>query len=357
MTLFPVFGKAPAGARLDRIRRSPHYTDGTFHNLVPTEITLKDVSFFKMIKEFNRRPANTVPPKPLPSVHTDLHALPNDKAIIVWFGHSSYLLKLNGFHLLVDPVFSGNASPFSFFAKAFPGTNVFGIHDMPEIIEAVLLTHDHFDHLDYKTILRLKPRVRHFYTSLGVGAHLEYWGIPADRITELDWGEGVEIDPTCGPPVAGQPAAGIQLTAVPARHFSGRNFQRCRTNWSAFVLKGPGYNLFLGGDSGYEDHFRAIGDRFGPFDLAILESGQYGKNWPYIHMLPEQTVKAAEDLRATTLMPVHWGKFSLSFHPWDEPIHRVTAAAKAAGLSITTPRIGEPVFINQHYPGDPWYDL
>jgi L-ascorbate metabolism protein UlaG (beta-lactamase superfamily) len=358
MTVFPVFGKAPDGARLDRIRRSPYYNDGSFHNLVPTEVTLKGVSFLKVMKEFSNRPANTAPPKPLPSVHTDLHALPEDKTTLVWFGHSSYLLKLGKFHLLVDPVFSGNAAPFSFFAKAFPGTNGFGIHDMPDSIDAVLLTHDHYDHLDYKTILRLKPRVRHFYTSLGVGAHLEYWGIPADCITELDWWEGIDIDTSCGPVAAGQPPDPIiSLTAVPARHFSGRNFKRCRTIWSAFVLKAPGYSLFLGGDSGYEDHFRTIGDRHGPFDLAILECGQYGKNWPYIHMLPEQTVKAAEDLRATTLMPVHWGKFTLSLHPWDEPIHRVTAAARAAGLSITTPRIGEPVFVNQDYPGDAWYDF
>jgi L-ascorbate metabolism protein UlaG (beta-lactamase superfamily) len=243
----------------------------------------------------------------------------------------------------VDPVFSGNASPSSFFAKAFAGANTYGVDDMPATIEAVLLTHDHYDHLDYKTILRLKDRTNHFYTSLGVGAHLEFWGVEPGRITELDWWERCNI-------------GDMSLTATPARHFSGRSLKRGGAIWSSFVLKGPGYNLFLGGDSGYEEHFKTIGERFGPFDLAILECGQYGQNWPYIHMMPEQTVTAAQDLRAKTLLPVHWAKFTLSLHPWDEPIRRVTAAAAKAGLPLTTPRIGEPVIVNGHYPADAWWE-
>ena len=345
MSLFPVFGKTPTGPRLQRIRHSSHYNNGSFQNLVPTDVTAKNASILKMLREYRNRPADTKPPKPLPSVHTDLSTLPNDQASIVWFGHSSYLLKIAGTHILVDPVFSGNASPVSFFAKAFPGSNVYGVDQMPATLEAVLLTHDHYDHLDYKTILQLKDRTNHFYTSLGVGAHLEFWGVDPSRITELDWWESCRME------------SGFTLTATPARHFSGRSLKRGAATWSSFVLEAPGYKLFLGGDSGYEQHFKAIGDRFGPFDLAILECGQYGKNWPFIHMLPEQTVQAARDLRAATLFPVHWGKFTLALHPWDEPIRRVTAAAASVRLPITTPRIGEPILINQKYPNEPWYDF
>lgn len=371
-------GKAPAGARLQRIRRSPNYDGKSFHNLVPTEVTRKGVSFFKMLRDFSNRPKDTVPPRPVPCVQTNLKTLPDGQASMVWFGHSSYLLKIGKTHILVDPVFSGNASPFTFFAKAFPGSNGYGVDEMPDILEAVLLTHDHYDHLDYKTILRLKDRTNHFYTSLGVGAHLEYWGIPPEKITELDWWESVTFDET-GRPNSGGPrnnahepsgtgapptsatepdkTGPMTLTATPGRHFSGRTFKRGGAIWSAFVLQAPGYKLFLGGDSGYEQHFKAIGERFGPFDLAILECGQYHANWPSIHMQPEETVQAARDLKATTLMPVHWGKFTLSLHPWDEPVRRVTAAAETAGLPITTPRIGEIVNINRHYPNDRWYDF
>jgi L-ascorbate metabolism protein UlaG (beta-lactamase superfamily) len=345
MSIFPVFGKAPSGPRLQRIKNSPNYSNGSFQNLVPTAVMRKDTSFIKMLKEYRNRPADTTPPRPIPHVNTDLRSLPDNQATIVWFGHSSYLLKIGKTHILVDPVFSGNASPVSFFAKAFPGSNTYGVDDMPATIEAVLITHDHYDHLDYKTILQLKNRTSHFYTSLGVGAHLESWGIEPDRITELDWWEGCSIGYSNE----------MNITATPARHFSGRALKRGGTIWSSFVLKAAGYSLFLGGDSGYEQHFKAIGERFGPFDLAILECGQYGQNWPNIHMMPEETVMAAQDLRAATLLAVHWAKFTLSVHPWDEPIRRLTAAAAKVGLPLTTPRIGEPVIVNGHYPQNAWW--
>lgn len=367
MSIFPVFGSAPSGARLQRVKRSPNFSNGSFQNLVPTSVMRKDASFLKLMKDFRNRPADITPPAPIPHIDTDLRSLPENQPTLVWFGHSSYLLKFGKTHILVDPVFSGSASPLSFFAKAFPGSNTYGVDDMPATLEAVLITHDHYDHLDYKTILRLKDRTNHFYTSLGVGAHLESWGIEPGRITELDWFESCAIDaagrPSTATAVTG-PGELISLTATPARHFSGRFLKRGGTIWSSFVLKAANYSLFLGGDSGYEQHFKAIGERFGPFDLAILECGQYGHNWPNIHMLPEETVMAAQDLRAATLLPVHWAKFTLSVHPWDEPIRRVTAAAAKAGVgtgaakasvALTTPRIGEPVVINGHYPQEAWW--
>jgi L-ascorbate metabolism protein UlaG (beta-lactamase superfamily) len=332
------------------MRRSPNYKGDRFENLVPTEVTIKGSSFFKMLREYRQRPADTVPARPIPSVRTDLRTLPDEGAWIVWFGHSSYLLKIEGLTILVDPVFSANASPVSLFAKAFPGTEVYGVEEMPEI-DLLLLTHDHYDHLDYKTVKSLAPKARQVCTSLGVGAHLESWGVAAEKIMELDWWESWEW-------------GGLTLTAAPARHFSGRGFKRGGTLWSSFVLKGRGHSLYLGGDSGYERHFREIGERFGPFELAILECGQYGKNWPYIHMMPEQTVQAALELGAAAMMPVHWGKFTLALHPWNEPVRRLVAAfarASAAeggkGLRLATPMIGQPVGIGGPYPDACWWDI
>lgn len=354
MALFPQFGKVPTGERLRRIQQSPNYRDGSFQNLLPTEMSLKDVSFFKVLREFMRKPASAVPSRPLPLVRTDLGALPVDLVSIVWFGHSSYLIKVAGITILVDPVFSRNASPFRFFAKAFPGTDGYGVDDLPSKIDVLLLTHDHYDHLDYPTIMKLKGRVGRVFTSLGVGSHLEYWGYAPGMITELDWWETAEF--SCG----GTAAAGgerFSLTAAPGRHFSGRSLKRNVTLWSSFVLKGGGVNLFLGGDSGYGDHFKEIGERFGPFDIALLECGQYGKYWPHIHMFPEQTVQAAQELKAKKLMPVHWAKFSLAMHPWNEPIRQVTVYAARVGQHITTPLIGQPVVLGHHYPSSDWWDF
>jgi L-ascorbate metabolism protein UlaG (beta-lactamase superfamily) len=228
--------------------------------------------------------------------------------------------------------------------KAFAGTDVYGVKDMPNI-DVLLLTHDHYDHLDYRTIRQLRPKVRQFYTSLGVGEHLEYWGVDPKKITELDWWETKDAAP------------GVSFTATPARHFSGRSLTRGQTLWSSFVLKIYGYSLFLGGDSGYEQHFKVIGETYGPFDIAMLESGQYGKHWPYIHMFPEETVMAAQDLGTKVLMPVHWGKFTLALHPWNEPIRRIVRAAADKGLKLTTPRIGEPVVLGTEMPEGDWWEL
>jgi L-ascorbate metabolism protein UlaG (beta-lactamase superfamily) len=263
----------------------------------------------------------------------------------VWFGHSSYLIKIGKVHVLVDPVFSGNAAPFRMFAKAFPGTDSYDADKLPDTIDVLLLTHDHYDHLDYKTILKLKSRVKHFYTSLGVGSHLEAWGIEEARITELDWWEETAI------------GEWGRLTATPARHFSGRSTKRNKTLWSSFVLKTEGHSFFLGGDSGYGEHFKEIGDRFGPFDIGFVECGQYGKYWPHIHMFPEQVVQAAQELKVKKLLPVHWAKFSLALHPWNEPIKLMTAAAVKAGQHFTTPLIGQPVVLNHHYPSSDWWDF
>ncbi|CAN5572517.1 MBL fold metallo-hydrolase [soil metagenome] len=338
------FGRDPAGSRLDRITHSPNYRDGAFQNLELTPVMPENVSYVGMMRDFIKKDKDNIPPQPIPSIKTDLKALPDSVPTIVWFGHSSYLIKSKGVTVLVDPVFSGYTSPVSFFGKAFAGADVYKVDDMPDI-DMLVLSHDHYDHLDFETITKLIPKVRKFYTALGVGAHLERWGVPADRIVEFDWWESQPV------------STDISLTAVPARHFSGRSFVRGKTLWTAFVLKLHGYNLYLGGDSGYGTHFRAIGEKYGPFDLAILECGQYGKDWPHIHMFPEEVAQAAQDLRAKTILPVHWAKFSLAIHAWNEPIKRLTKKAAEENLNVTTPKIGEPLMVDTHYPKTVWWNF
>jgi L-ascorbate metabolism protein UlaG (beta-lactamase superfamily) len=339
------FGKHPSGARLERIVRSPNYRDGSFQNVYPTEVMRKGASMLKVFKEFLIKAPATTPPKPLPSVKTDLRQL-NDQQqpVIVWFGHSSYFIKYQGLQILVDPVFSGSASPVSLFGKSFPGSDVYAAADF-DTIDMLILTHDHYDHLDYKTIVELLPKVKGFYTGLGVGAHLEHWGVPAGKITELDWWEYHLVSEQA------------ELIATPARHFSGRSFTRGKTLWSSFVLQLNGYRLFLGGDSGYDASFKAIGEKYGPFDLVMLDAGQYGDDWPYIHMVPEQTVQATLDLKARRLLPVHWAKFELANHEWNDPVKRVIRAATQQNVPITTPRIGEPVVVNHYYPTTHWWNF
>jgi L-ascorbate metabolism protein UlaG (beta-lactamase superfamily) len=297
-----------------------------------------------MMKEFFKKHPETAPGFKLPSVITDLGKLGSTEPVIVWFGHSSYLLRVANKNFLVDPVFSGNAAPVSFMVKAFPGSNVYKAEDMP-VIDYLILTHDHYDHLDFRTILKLKKKLRAVFCSLGVGSHLRHWGIDPGIITEMDWGQSEELDND------------MQLTAAPARHFSGRGLKRGQTLWSSFILKTAAYNLYLGGDSGYDSHFKEIGDKYGPFDLAILEAGQYNTMWPLIHMMPEETVQAAVDLKAKALLPVHWGKFRLGMHPWNEPVKRVREKANQVNMPLVTPKIGEPVSAIAPSAGTAWWEI
>jgi L-ascorbate metabolism protein UlaG (beta-lactamase superfamily) len=338
------FGKAPSGARLERIKKSSQYKDGAFQNQSPTPTFTGGGTFFIVMKDFLfGRHERKAPDYILPSLKRDLKVTPTHKPEITWFGHSSYLIQANGLNVLVDPVFSGRTSPVTYAGnRAYQGADIFKAEDMPRI-DVLLITHDHYDHLDYQTILKLKDKVGVFVTSLGVGAHLEYWGIPANKIKELDWWESTDIN------------ADTKFTAAPARHFSGRGFVRNKTLWSSFIFKTSGYNLYLGGDSGYDKHFAKIGDTYGPFDLAILEDGQYNAYWANIHMMPEETAQAALDLKAKVLLPVHWGKFSLATHQWDEPISRVVKEAARLNLKVVTPEIGEQVILDSILPVKHWW--
>jgi L-ascorbate metabolism protein UlaG (beta-lactamase superfamily) len=338
------FGRNPSGERLKRIGQSPQYKNNVFNNISHTPVLAEDSSMLKTLRSYFSKPKDIRPPVVLPSVKTDLNKLTDEAPVLVWFGHSSYLLRINGINILVDPVFSGHASPFSFMVKAYAGADVYGAADMP-VIDVLLQTHDHYDHLDYTTIAALKPKVKRVVTALGTGSHFEYWGYSAAAITELDWYASVSVAP------------GIELTAAPGRHFSGRGITRGKTLWASFILKAGAFRIFIGGDSGYDKHFKETGATYGPFDLAILECGQYNPHWKYIHMMPEETAQAAVDLHAKMLLPVHWAKFTLALHPWDDSIKRVVKKAAELNVPVTTPMIGEPVIIGKAYPMTHWWEL
>lgn len=327
----PKFGASAADSRLERIRKSPNFQNGEFQNLIPTPMMTGDKNS-KSMREFifnsNKR---TRPQEPIPSVKCDLRSVPIDQNLMVWFGHSSYFIQVDGKRLLVDPVLSGRASPLPFTTKAFAGTDPYAVADIPDI-DYLFISHDHWDHLDYDTVKKLRPRVKKVICGLGVGADLERWGYARKDIAEGDWGDTVDL------------GNGFAAYIRTARHFSGRNLHRNQTLWVSFALKtSAGYKIFLGGDGGYGPHFREIGNEFDGFDLALLEDGQYDIAWKYIHMMPEETLRAADDLRAVHLFPVHNSKFCISNHDWDAPLRAITLIAGKTRPRILTPVIGQVV--------------
>ncbi|HRX11522.1 MAG TPA: MBL fold metallo-hydrolase [Draconibacterium sp.] len=327
----PKFGKLPAGDRLARIEKSPNYKNGSFTNLNHTPQMTGEGGFLKIMKDMftakNRRPVDSIP-----SVKTDLLNLSPDKDILVWFGHSSYFMQIEGKRFLVDPVFCGNASPFSFMIKSFKGTDIYTPSDIPQI-DYLIITHDHWDHLDYKTVTELKPKIGKVITGLGTGAHLESWGYNPTTIIESDWYNLVDL------------GAGFSIEVTPARHFSGRGTKPNQSLWASFVLQTPTMKIFIGGDGGYDEHFAEIGGKFEGFDLAILENGQYNTSWKYIHMMPNEVLRAAKDLKAKRLFPVHSSKFALANHSWDAPLKSISEFNKAAKQPLITPIIGEMVYL------------
>lgn len=338
----PQFGAKSSGEFLKRVQNSPGYKDGQFQNLNYTPQLTGNASLLKVMKEFffNKDKKN-VPPHTLPSRKTNLFQLDANEDVLVWFGHSSYFIQLNGKKFLVDPVLSGHASPVKFTTKSFKGSDVYTTDDIPPI-DFLLITHDHYDHLDYSTIVKLKSKTKKVITGLGVGAHLRRWGYNPSIIIEKDWNEEIQFED-------------FTINTTSARHFSGRNFKRNGTLWLSFVVSTPTKKIFVGGDSGYDTHFKSIGEKFGPFDLVILECGQYNKYWQHIHMMPEEVVQAAIDLKAKKLLPVHWGKFSLSLHAWDEPITRVTSEAKRRGVDVLHPMIGETLYLDEKNAFSEWW--
>lgn len=341
----PMFGRAPSGKRRERILQSPNYKNGAFQNQSHTPALTEGVTYGAVMKEFlTGDKKHTKPQKPVPSHKTDLKSLLPDEDVLVWFGHSSYFIQVDGKRILVDPVLSGAASPVSFTTRAFAGADIYTPEDFPEI-DYLFISHDHWDHLDYKTIMKLKPGIKKIITGLGTGEHFERWGFDSSKIIEADWHEQIDL------------GSGFVVNTVPSRHFSGRGFKRNGALWMSFALQTPGMKLFLGGDSGYDSHFAEAGKKYGPFDLAILENGQYDKSWKYIHMKPEEVLKAANELGAKRLFPVHSSKFALANHSWNEPLRRISELNKDIKIPIITPMIGEKVLLQnkeQHF--EKWWE-
>ena len=326
----PAFGRLPRGSRLERILQSPNYRDGQFRNLEASPMMTGDKSRLSGILEFLfRKKEGLRPDAAVPALKTDLRALDRDSNLLVWFGHSSYLLQAEGRRVLVDPVFRA-AAPFSFLNRPFKGTDIYRPGDMPDV-DLLVITHDHWDHLDYRTVTELKSRIGKVVCPLGVGEHFEYWGFDPEKIIELDWHETAAL------------GDGFAVPCLPSRHFSGRGLNPNRTLWASFLLETPARQVYMGGDGGYGKHFAQIGRQFPGIDLAILENGQYNEAWKYIHTMPDQLSLAAKELGAKQIMTVHHSKFALARHRWDEPLATEAALAADTALHVLRPEIGEVV--------------
>jgi L-ascorbate metabolism protein UlaG (beta-lactamase superfamily) len=330
----PLFGKLPHGERLARIAQSPNHVDGAFRNQLDTPMLTTDESQVSIMlgNAFGKK-GNARPQAAIPAIKTDLKTLDAAQDLVIWLGHSSYFVQLGGRRILIDPVLSTNAAPVPMTNVAFDGTSLYAADDMPEI-DFLLITHDHYDHLDYPSIQALQPKVKQVVAGLGVGAHVEAWGYDMQTVHEADWYEAIQRVPE------------LQIHVTPARHYSGRTFTRDKSLWVGFALVSPQRRIFFSGDSGYAPHFAEIGQRYGPFDWVTLDTGQYDPRWANIHMNPEQAAQAAEDLQARAFTPGHAGRFSISAHDWDDPFKRITAASQGRSYALWTPEIGRPIHLD-----------
>nr|WP_313795267.1 MBL fold metallo-hydrolase [uncultured Allomuricauda sp.] len=338
VNFYPSFGGDISKEKQKEYQKSRNYKDGKFVNQkdVPKDLsfgeTVKLAYAFFTTKVPNGRPKQNLEVEKLDSLDVADY---KGGSRLIWYGHSAFLLQMDGKNILIDPMFGEVAAPHPLlgenrFNREMPLT----IDKLPKI-DAVLISHDHYDHLDYKSIITLKDKVDMFYVPLGVGVHLEKWGIKKESVVELDWWQEVNYK-------------GLQFACTPAQHFSGRKFGGNQTTlWSSWVIISATDKLFFSGDSGYGSHFKEIGKKYGPFDFAMMECGQYNTRWPDIHMFPEETAQAGLDVSAKIVMPIHWGAFKLALHSWTDPIERVTQKADELGLQLVAPQIGQVISLNK----------
>jgi L-ascorbate metabolism protein UlaG (beta-lactamase superfamily) len=331
------FGEHAEGERLARMQRSPEWHDDQFRNPQPMWNDTPGALRHALASVPDNEPS-----APVPVARTDpavLAAAPASGLRVTWFGHSSTLLEIDGVRVLTDPIWSDRASPFEWIGprRWYPPT--IALAQLPPV-DAVLISHDHYDHLDWATIVAMRAWKNVFVVPLGIGAHLRRWGIPQERIVELDWWQSTRV-------------GALALTLVPARHASGRVAPRSDvTLWGGFALVGERHRVYYSGDTGLFDAMTEIGQRLGPFDVALVEAGQYDAAWPDWHLGPEQAVLSAQRVRAKALIPVHWGLFRLAPHGWTEPVERVLAAARCTDLPVITPRPGQSIEPTALRPGD-----
>jgi L-ascorbate metabolism protein UlaG (beta-lactamase superfamily) len=339
----PVFGASPDKDSKEIIENSKNFVTGKFLNL---KSDYKNISSLSESSDKNSTlmswiapPKDKNPTAPLPTIQFHGNTLTESK--FVWLGHSTLLMNTAGLIVMTDPVFN-RASPAPIFGKPFDYENPINIDNLPKV-NAVVISHDHYDHLDSKAIKVLSEIVDRFFVPLGVKAHLERWGVDADKISELDWHGSEDYK-------------NVEFTLTPAQHFSGRAPGKLNsTLWGSWIVSSEKVKVYFSGDGGYSETFRELGERYGPFDIAFVEGGAYNADWSEIHMFPNETVQASIDLKTKVLFPIHWSKFDLSIHPWDEPIIHINKEARKRNVNITTPMIGE-VFDLTNLPKNPWWE-
>ena len=334
------FGQAPTESHQQRFQATSNFQDGKFQNLIPTKLGLTFGQTVSVAREFLfGSKAGKDPAGPLPMVKIDpaiLSANNRDQARVTWFGHSAILLEMDGKKVLFDPMLGQHAGPLPMISpKRYNEDLPLEIEQFP-FIDVVIISHDHYDHLDYGSIQKLKDKVGRFYVPLGVAAHLTSWGVKEENITELNWWQEASQD-------------GFTFICAPARHFSGRGFTTNTTLWCSWVVRTANRQIYFSGDSGYGPHFKDIGDKYGAMDFVMMECGQYNELWTAIHMMPEETVQATLDVKGKLLLPIHWGAFTLAMHSWTDPITRVTSEARRLDLPITTPKIGQMILLDQNH--------